>query len=237
MWLIVGAMAPQLLHVFRARHAPTNLRSSALSILAACVETSPTALLPWTKELISGMFDVLRIESVPFTSAITRDESQPGTKEAPASSTTALATEDEIVGTSASNSNANRHRTEDAVPALTMSAKAPILRRTALHFLSLLLRTFVLQLYDAEDERVRDLTPISIHTRPSVPSAPAFLNISRGGESGRGSTVETLDTGVMRALGIVVRYVRDTDVDGIARVQASECAELLQQLVEARLGF
>jgi hypothetical protein len=40
------------------------LRSSALSILAQCVETSPAALTPWTDDILSGMLDILQIESV-----------------------------------------------------------------------------------------------------------------------------------------------------------------------------
>ena len=245
MWSIVDGVAPQLLQLFRARHVPTNLRSSALSILAACVEASPIALLPWTEELISGMIDVLRIESVPFTSTaigerhsrLSRIESEaPAPAPAPAPSAAVLATEDESMGANALNSNANRHRMEVLIPALTISPKAPTLRRSALHFLSLLLRTFVLQLYDAEAERVRHLAPISMFTRPLVPSAPEFMNSSCSGEIGRRPIAEILDNGMMRTLGIVAQYVRDTDVDGIVRAQASECVELLQQLAEARLG-
>jgi hypothetical protein len=241
MWLIVGGVAPQLLQLFRARHVPTNLRSSAISILAACVETSPAALLPWTEELVSGMIDVLRIESVPFTStAIGERDSKPSRIEseapAPAPSTAVLATEDESLDANALKSNANRHRMEDGIPALTISAKAPTLRRSALHFLSLLLRTFVLQLYDAQAERARHLAPISTLTWPLVPSAPGFMDSSHRGEIGRRPIEEVLDNEIMRTLGIVARYVRDTDVDGIVRAQASECVELLQQLGEVRLG-
>lgn len=185
------------------------------------------------------MIDVLQVESVPFTSLATAEERrlrppETETEELSAPSAAAPATEDESAGTNALRSNANRHRAEDAVPALTMSAKAPILRRSALHLLTLFLRTFVLQTYDA---RGTSLAPSSILPRPLLPLAPEFVNVNGSGGSGRGVIAETLDDGVMRSLGIVVRYVRDTDVDGIARAQASECIELLQQLTEARLGL
>jgi hypothetical protein len=202
------------------------------------MEVSPIALLPWTEELISGMIDVLKVESVPFTSAAATGECRSGppeikTKELSATSTAALATEDEGTDANALHSNTNRHRVEDAIPALTMSAKAPTLRRSALHFLTLFLRTFVLQSYDAGGPH---LAPSSTLARPSLLAAPGVVNASGSGGSSRRLIAETLDDGVTRSLGIVVRYVRDTDVDGIARAQASDCVELLQQLAEARFG-
>lgn len=49
-------------------------------------------------------------------------------------------------------------------------------------------------------------------------------------------TAPMMDPDIIQRLGIVARYVRDTDVDGIVRAQASECADLLGQLVEAQMG-
>jgi hypothetical protein len=61
---IVDMLVPPLFRVIQAEALPTILRSSALSILAQCVETSPIALTTWTDDILSGMLDILQLESV-----------------------------------------------------------------------------------------------------------------------------------------------------------------------------
>ncbi|KAF8319706.1 hypothetical protein DL93DRAFT_2053341, partial [Clavulina sp. PMI_390] len=122
-------LVPGLSHLFRSKFLPTNLRSSAISVLATSAEVSSIALLPWAEELTSGMVDLLQLESVSFDKRVVPDG------------------EDSTI-----NLNAARHKEEDAVPALTLSSKAPTLRRSALHFLSLLLRAAVIRLYEIAEQ-------------------------------------------------------------------------------------
>lgn len=240
---IVDVMVPKLMHVFHSTYLPTNLRSSSISTLAACMEVSSIALLPWTDELVSGLTDLLQVESVSFTAtpisrgATTEESSAPRTADD-------ITTDDsgEPITRDTGSARINRHPEEDTIPALTMSAKAPTLRRAALHFLSLLLRAFVLRIYEeVEDARIRnpDLAPMR-SPLGSIQSLPSALNVMKGGRSGQVGTLMVqgipLDSETIRRLSIVMRYVCDTDIDGIVRAQASECVELLEQLAEARIG-
>ncbi|CAE6346517.1 unnamed protein product [Rhizoctonia solani] len=60
----VDMLVPSLFRVTRAHNLPTILRSSALSILSQCVETSPVSVTGWTEDILSGMLDILQLESV-----------------------------------------------------------------------------------------------------------------------------------------------------------------------------
>lgn len=201
------------------------------------MEVSPAALLPWTDELVSGMTDLLQVETVSFAAskAATSRERETTVSGPHIQVNGAFPASGSKTGTSSeteanhqgdgkqSTSTANPHRAEDAIPALTVSAKAPALRRSALHFLALLLRAFVLQTYDesagSSGGRGAFTPSINIRSRMEVGLVPK------------------LGLDMMQRLGTVARYVRDTDVDGIVRAQASECAELLGQLAEAQMGI
>lgn len=245
----VDVMVPGLLRVFRSSHIATNLRSSALSILAASMEVSSIALLPWTDELVSGMIDLLQVESVSFATPALRSPSdgkqRPATNVEEQSASRTKTTEEPLVTDSNDDSdvrsaNLIRHRAEDAVPALTISAKAPTLRRSALHFLSLLLRAFVLRGY----ARMEETRPAPISS-PKLGSdqSPLSMHDFLSGKYGHGSYAQPsildapMDRDVVRRVSTIVQYVCETDVDGIVRVQASECADLLEQLAEVRIGM
>ncbi|CUA70257.1 Cyclin-D-binding Myb-like transcription factor 1 [Rhizoctonia solani] len=60
----VDMLVPPLFRVVRAQTLPTVLRSSALSILAQCVETSSVSITAWIEDILSGMLDILQLESV-----------------------------------------------------------------------------------------------------------------------------------------------------------------------------
>lgn len=242
-------MAPGLMRAFRSPSIPTNLRASALSVLATCMEVSTVALIPWTDELVSGMIDLLRLETVSFNAPLPQvkngdQTTKPQVKKPSVPGTAGTETEDSLAADGANedegarSANPTRHRAEDAVPALTISAKAPTLRRSALHFLSLLLKAFVLQMYNDTEDQNPNLAPVlTLPQIGSIQSHHSGLNFMSGGHTSQSSGSELpLDSDTMRRLGTVVRYVRDTDVDGIVRAQASECATLLDQLFEASLG-
>lgn len=101
------------------------LRSSALSILAQCVEMSPAALTPWTDDLLSGMLDILQIESVRATplSRKARDEARAQT---------------------------DKEKTDAEIDASPQSAdsKLPPLRRSALLCFALIVRSIIAGVYE-----------------------------------------------------------------------------------------
>ncbi|KAG8750550.1 hypothetical protein FRC12_012833 [Ceratobasidium sp. 428] len=62
--LYVDMLVPPLFQVVRSEALPTILRSSSLAIIGQCVETSPVALTPWIDDILTGMIDILQVESV-----------------------------------------------------------------------------------------------------------------------------------------------------------------------------
>ncbi|PCH41522.1 hypothetical protein WOLCODRAFT_163168 [Wolfiporia cocos MD-104 SS10] len=127
----VDMLAPPLFGVVRARHLPTTLRTSALALLAQCAETNALALLPYAADLADAMVDLLQVETVPMAQ-----------QRAPKRST--VETMDDV------DAPAPKLDTEDAQPTSTNS-KFPPLRRSALHFLSLLVQACIARVYEGDD--------------------------------------------------------------------------------------
>ena len=121
-------LIPPLIHVFRLRHIPTLLRTSALSLLSDGISTSSVAFLPYTTGLSSSMVDLLQLESVPEV-AVAR-QAQP--------------TESQESGTWS-------QATIDADPTL-LDAKLPALRRAALHLLGSLFRVATTHAYETSGQ-------------------------------------------------------------------------------------
>ena len=117
-------LIPPLFAVVRSQSVPTALRTSALSLLADCVNTYTLAVLPYVVDLTDAMIDLLQVESVPAREI----SSQP---EEPEADTKPDKTPP----------------TMDSHPSSTDS-KFPPLRRAALHFLSLLTRSLMEQAYE-----------------------------------------------------------------------------------------
>lgn len=144
-----------MLNTFPARHLPTIIRSSALSILAACAEADPQALLPWSLDLVNSVIDLVQIESVPMVAAprpsaqITEasksdQEDAPHAKKKPA-----------IIDEEPTNVHDSRH---------------PVLRRGALVFLGLHVQTLLLR-----DRQVDTQMPVvSLNVRPVEGPSPAL---------------------------------------------------------------
>ncbi|KAF8309698.1 uncharacterized protein EI90DRAFT_3052630 [Cantharellus anzutake] len=246
---------PPLILVFRSTHAPTTLRTSALSVLALCADAAPDAILTWSGELTSALVDLLQVESVPTKLKQTEPPDPPalGSRHAPVGSsgaasatpscpnrkkslvtvptngkTTSLRSD----GKSASSSTA-RHDYEDSVPPLTKSAKIPSFRRAALHFIALLIRTWLSRSYDSSSVNGASFSGpqgIGLETL-SVPSKRDIPHAKGPSKSG-----DPMDEDTKR-LNNVLRYVRMTDEDGLVRIQAGECVELLEDLVKYRLGM
>ncbi|KAK7691882.1 hypothetical protein QCA50_005286 [Cerrena zonata] len=111
--IYADVLVPPLFQITRTSHLPTALRTSALSLLAQCVGTSPLALLPYTVELLGAMIDLLQVESVA--------SKQPGPKEA-------------------QNTEEKDRVNMDSQPTV-VNSKLPPLRRAALYLLTLLLKS------------------------------------------------------------------------------------------------
>ena len=112
------------MHVFRSHHLPITLRTSALSLLSVCLDTSALAFLPYATDLSTAMIDLLQVESTPQALKLHRQKSEP------------------------SNDDAQLKSTMESGSTLTDS-KHPSLRRAALHLLALLLRATIAGVYDS----------------------------------------------------------------------------------------
>ena len=124
-------LVPRLIAVFRANQAPAVLRASAISLLTECVKTSSAALTWYTNELSAAMIDLLQVEMVLMSKTpSTHDGPKSGIKKA----------EDD-----------GKKPILDADIDATLSSvdpKSSSLRRSALHFLTLLIQTLTRAVYD-----------------------------------------------------------------------------------------
>jgi len=236
---------PPLIMLFRSVHVPTILRSSALSLLALCANVAPDAILPWSGELTSAIVDLLQLESVPMSPK----PSDPAAQIPPSPSSskhfdTSGSTKKNLSNGKASAS-AQRHVYEDSVVPLSKNAKHPSFRRAALHFLALFICARLSRAYDATmADRAQlhgglgvTLNSISMlgdsgirlgHMRMAdAVASPGSAQNQIGGEMGVG----------FERLGTVLRYVRMTDEDGMVRIQAGECVDLLEALGKKHLGI
>lgn len=132
---LVDILVPPLYSMVRLPHIPTNLKSSALSLLATCESTAPLALTQYSTDLLDGMIDLLQVESVAASEAPPQK-----TKESPI----------QVEGSASRNEAAGDAL--DAEP-LSSNPKLAPLRRAALHFLTLLIRSRLSAAYDGQSIR------------------------------------------------------------------------------------
>ncbi|KAI6105625.1 hypothetical protein F5141DRAFT_1235511 [Pisolithus sp. B1] len=122
----VDTVVPRLISVFRARQAPVVLRASAVSLLTQCIKTSFAGVAGYTGELSAAMIDLLQIEMVVTSKISTSDN---------------VRESNEGIGIPRPDADV------DSTPTSTDS-KLPTLRRSALHFLTLLMRTVTQATYE-----------------------------------------------------------------------------------------
>ncbi|KAF8165366.1 hypothetical protein B0H34DRAFT_793763 [Crassisporium funariophilum] len=128
--IYVDMIVPPLYAMIRAPDIPTALRTSSLSLLADCVDVYPLAMLPFVEDLCRGMVDLLQIETVPIVQVAAG------------------------VSKDASTQSSDEHHVPEQLPQAMDSdptvknSKLPPLRRAALHFLTLLIRATIKQIYD-----------------------------------------------------------------------------------------
>ncbi|KAI0347118.1 hypothetical protein BDW22DRAFT_498107 [Trametopsis cervina] len=132
----IDQIAPPLIGVMRSSHLPTALRVSSISLLALSTDTSALAVLPWATDLFSAMLDLLQLESV--------QASQAPRQKVP---TAPPAEKDNEEGEQSTPKPAAGYDSAEFTPT-TKDAKIPILRRSALHLITLLTRAFASQLDD-----------------------------------------------------------------------------------------
>lgn len=210
----MNILVPSLFGLVRSRHLPVTLRTSALSLLALCAEASPLAILPWCADLCSGVVDLIQLEGV---SVQPLDMLLPE-KEIP------LSQDDGDGEGSVQDERRSRVQGEemDAKP-LSRDPKIAPLRRSALHFITILLRSLITDT-DSHDSSI-------ISTRPIVSSIDTS-NFRVGRVQATPSTLhdDFLPREVMRKMRIVLGYARATDADAIVRVMAGEVLELVTGL-------
>ncbi|CAA7259732.1 unnamed protein product [Cyclocybe aegerita] len=122
--IYVDMLVPPLFTVVRTSTAPTALRTSALSLLGDCVDTYALAMLPYVEDLCQALIDLLQVEGVSSRFARTVDEKGSDETQLPSSM--------------------------DLDPT-SKNPKFPPLRRAALHFLSLLIRSTTKNAHDEGD--------------------------------------------------------------------------------------
>jgi hypothetical protein len=142
-------LVPPLFKVVRTSMVPTTLRTSALSLLADCVNTYAFAILPYTEDLAVAMVDLIQIESVPNQQAkktkekVEDDMNKEDVGIKPSPETTGDSTKtDANIGVE------KNLVTMDASPTST-NPKFPPLRRAALHFIGLLVKEAVQHSYES----------------------------------------------------------------------------------------
>lgn len=118
-------LIPPFFKLVRASDIPTTLRTSALSLLADCVNTYSLAVLAYAEDLAGAMVDLLQTESVP----VKQDDIGKGE----------IPKQEENSEESISSESQQRMDTMDNTPT-AKNSKFPPLRRAALHFLGLLAR-------------------------------------------------------------------------------------------------
>ncbi|KAI0036174.1 hypothetical protein K488DRAFT_41568 [Vararia minispora EC-137] len=111
-------LVPPLFAIVRTSHLPTTLRTSALSLLGQCADTSDLALLPYIADLTDAMVHLLQIETVRIGNDIAEDSIGP----------------DDVP-------------TMNNAPTAT-NPKFPPFRRASLHFLALLVRAYTRRAYE-----------------------------------------------------------------------------------------
>ncbi|GAA5877890.1 hypothetical protein JCM1840_002938 [Sporobolomyces johnsonii] len=255
---LVDILIPPLLVVLRSSSLPVPLRASAITILASAVETAPTAMLPHVDLLADACVTLLSIESVAVaprttraatpTSSSGKDKDKANNK---ASAKNPVLIEEITSSSSSSESESEPDepvvdragRPEELPSPLTTSSKHPALRRAAVVFLGLLLRTAIRARYEAHEkaERARweggveDLLGGKLRLPGQAEREVGVPGRGSGGR-GRGREEEGSEAGLLllneevkERMRTVLRYVGETDVDGLVRHQAGEVLEEMEE--------
>ncbi|GAA5902358.1 hypothetical protein JCM8208_007268 [Rhodotorula glutinis] len=173
--VLINDLLPSLLVVLRSANLPIPLRASAITILAACVETAPTALVPHADMLTEACVTLLQVESVPLAprarAAAASTEVSPRRAKGKEKQARPAVLIEEIGDSSSSSSSSDDddaddspsqpssgpdglpRRPEELADPTTTASKHPTLRRAAAVFLGALVRTVAHQAAEAAERR------------------------------------------------------------------------------------
>lgn len=197
---LVDDVVPALLHVLRTSTLPVPLRASSLTLLATAVETAPVAVLPYSDSLVEACLSLLSLESRPL---------QPRLRQAPAD--VGEHDSDEEVEDAPQLDRAGKPKRPEETPnPIAIDSRHPSLRRAAILFLGLLLRT-------ASSLASTDAT----RQERTYDSHNPLAHFSLGGQSVQASTTSMLVSGDQkRRVGVLLRYLSGTDEDSLVRHNA-----------------
>ncbi|KAL4242026.1 Tango6 family protein [Abortiporus biennis] len=214
---------PTLLSIFHSSNIPTTLRTSSLSLLAQCSTTNSLALIPYAIDLINGVVDLLQMESVPLVERKKEDKPPEPERKENKDTEEGEGKQSGKVDEEEEDQPPQAQPTMDAQPTSTNS-KFPPLRRSALHFLTLLIQSYTSQLLSSS---------ASASSYPSSLSPPFSLS----GVSGLGGMGIPIPMEVLKRAKNTVSYVSVTDEDMVVRVMAREVLERFDELLEAFIGI
>ncbi|THH05707.1 hypothetical protein EW145_g4599 [Phellinidium pouzarii] len=169
-------IVPPVFAIVRAASLPTTLRTSAVSLLATAVDTSALALNAYTSDLTSAMVDLVQVETVAVADARpggrkdTSDADMPTQARSDAAGSADLKKKSrkyphdaERSGGKGTNQRTSGEdgNTMDLQP-VAANGKFPPLRRAALHFLSLLVRSLLARKYEGDTAPGDDVSGLLI---------------------------------------------------------------------------
>lgn len=209
---IVDILLPPLFILLRATHLPIVIRTSAISLLAQCVDTNVSAILPYMMDLANSMVDLIQIETVTASPLLVDKKSKTGPQGDNAVSGNLQESADNLVNDLGGVTSENSHLDFGTKPPVdqqvadqsyitSTNSKSPQFRRSALHFLSLLVRAYTIRVYDALTfDDVATIGPIAKRTKT------------------------------------VLSYVAAVDEDSVVRLMARECIDGFDELQKTILS-
>ncbi|SCZ96883.1 BZ3500_MvSof-1268-A1-R1_Chr4-1g06816 [Microbotryum saponariae] len=237
--ILVADLVPTLLVVLRGRDLPTPLRSSALTVLASCVEVEVKAVKGWVGVVVEACLTLLSIESRPL-----RKKRQVQVEEEDSSSD-----DDEEERTArlpnpfkTASDNADKNKRPEETPDPTSKdTNHPAFRRSALLFLSLTLRSIQKLKYAAieeglDEEGYDEKRPFGKGgmkmpnsgtggiKNPIILSKDVFVSAEQAKKEVRNELENEWDVDLGR-IRVVLEYVKGTDEDGLVRHQAGQVLE------------
>ncbi|KAH8118805.1 hypothetical protein DFH11DRAFT_1569390 [Phellopilus nigrolimitatus] len=199
----VDIVIPPIFAVVRASHLPTTLRTSAVSLLATAADTNSLALHTYTSDLVSAMIDLVQVESV--SAAKSSAKTRPGLNSPKSTPPGAQNAAGDVKGKKEGSTTPAREETSDlqtktptgqwadqhgddgsnVIESITMDAaptaadpKFPPLRRAALHFLSLLLRSLTARVYEDGGEGFAFGSDVSVSSMKRGTTVLGYISVT-----------------------------------------------------------
>lgn len=218
--LYADTLLPPLLSLLREPRAPVILRTSAISLLSECINTSARVVERCTEEIAEGMLDLVLVEMTVATPTRPIAKVNEKRMEMDAEVSTEYA-ESEPAPTPRS----QPERPPDPldISPLSASSKVPALRRAALHFLALLMRVLIREAYERGGSSWSGVQIRGIY----------------GGQTGAYTSYGggPLRQEFMKRARTVLEYITTVDEDTVVRVMAREVGEGLEGLEKALVGL